>query len=165
MTDNFSQGFVNALRVETTDNTRIAGESAERVNEDVMILNNGVLYGLPSLRRASRQAATLAGQGRARHSGRQEPDGSIGEGSFRAVRQADRLSSVPHRSRHRVKRKSGFLFPQMSITDKLGFGIGVPYYQVLGDSADLTVTPTFYTARVFCFTVNCATVSRWERTR
>lgn len=44
-----------------------------------------------------------------------------------------------------MKRKSGFLFPQMSMTNKLGFGIGVPYFQVLSDTSDLTVTPTYYT--------------------
>ena len=42
VTDDFGQGFLNTLRVETTDNTRIAAESAERLPGDLMVLNNGV---------------------------------------------------------------------------------------------------------------------------
>ncbi len=42
VTDNFGQGFVQALRIETADNTRLAAESAERVNADIMVLNKGV---------------------------------------------------------------------------------------------------------------------------
>src|SRR6218665_925449 len=35
----------------------------------------------------------------------------------------------------------------MRITDNLGFGIGIPYFHVLSDTADVTVTPTYYTAQ------------------
>lgn len=42
VTDNFANGFVEALRIETTDNTRLAAASAERVNSEEMILNKGV---------------------------------------------------------------------------------------------------------------------------
>ena len=42
ITDDFKDGFVNALRVETTDNTRFAAESAERVAGEVTTFNQGV---------------------------------------------------------------------------------------------------------------------------
>ncbi len=42
ITDDFGEGFLNALRVETTDNTRLAAESAERQPGDLMVLNNSV---------------------------------------------------------------------------------------------------------------------------
>lgn len=40
-----------------------------------------------------------------------------------------------------VERMSGFLRPQVRTTSKLGFGVMLPYFQTLGDSADLTLTP------------------------
>ena len=40
-----------------------------------------------------------------------------------------------------VDRKSGFLRPEFRTTSGLGFGIKLPYFQTLGDHADLTITP------------------------
>jgi hypothetical protein len=42
ITDDFADGFVNALRIETPDNTRIAAESAERSGGVETTFNNGV---------------------------------------------------------------------------------------------------------------------------
>ncbi|MEM7290319.1 MAG: LptA/OstA family protein, partial [Pseudomonadota bacterium] len=42
VTDDFSDGFVSALNVETADNTRIAAETAERRDGSVTVFNNGV---------------------------------------------------------------------------------------------------------------------------
>ena len=41
----------------------------------------------------------------------------------------------------RVRRASGFLLPGFSQSDIYGFGFKLPYYRVLGPSADATVTP------------------------
>lgn len=40
-----------------------------------------------------------------------------------------------------VKRRSGFLSPEFRTTSGLGFGVKIPYFKTLGDSADLTLTP------------------------
>ncbi len=40
-----------------------------------------------------------------------------------------------------VERRSGFLRPEIRTTSGLGFGVKLPYFQTLGDSTDLTVTP------------------------
>lgn len=40
-----------------------------------------------------------------------------------------------------VERASGFLEPELSLDDAYGVGVKLPYYFVLGDHADLTVTP------------------------
>lgn len=44
-----------------------------------------------------------------------------------------------------VDRASGFLVPRFSTSNVLGSGIEVPYYFVLGDHADLTLTPSITT--------------------
>ncbi|MCO6381674.1 LPS-assembly protein LptD [Oceanicola sp. 502str15] len=40
-----------------------------------------------------------------------------------------------------LKRATGFLSPTFRSTDKLGFGVKIPYFITLGDHADLTLTP------------------------
>ena len=40
-----------------------------------------------------------------------------------------------------VKRKSGWLTPRLSYSSARGFTAGMPYYQTLGDHADITVAP------------------------
>ncbi len=46
-----------------------------------------------------------------------------------------------------LKRASGFLMPSIRTTSDLGTGIKVPYFLVLGQSADLTLTPYLTTKR------------------
>ncbi|MCF3973128.1 LPS-assembly protein LptD [Paracoccus salsus] len=46
-----------------------------------------------------------------------------------------------------VARKSGFLRPEIRTTSGLGFGIKIPYFQTLGDHADLTLTPYLSASR------------------
>ncbi|MDS7596675.1 LPS-assembly protein LptD [Agrobacterium tumefaciens] len=147
VTDDFGQGFVNALRVETTDNTRIAGESAERVNSDVMILNNGVYTAcLPCAQRPDKAPLWQVKAERVIQDGKTHTV-RLEKARFELFGQPIGylpFLTVPDNT---VKRKSGFLFPQMSVTDNLGFGIGVPYFHVLSDTADVTVTPTYYTTQ------------------
>lgn len=40
-----------------------------------------------------------------------------------------------------VERATGFLFPEIRSNGDLGFGLRVPYFITLGDSADITLTP------------------------
>jgi LPS-assembly protein len=42
LTDDFRDGFVNALRIETVDKTRFAARRAERIGGTVTVLENGV---------------------------------------------------------------------------------------------------------------------------
>ena len=44
-----------------------------------------------------------------------------------------------------VKRASGFLTPSIGSSTNLGFHFGIPYYQTLGPSADMTIYPRFTT--------------------
>lgn len=43
-----------------------------------------------------------------------------------------------------VKRKTGFLTPTYGLSSEKGFSIVAPYYVVLSDNRDLTITPTVY---------------------
>ncbi len=145
VTDDFGQGFLNSLRVETTDNTRLAAESAERQTGDVMVLNNTVYTaclpcaatpGKAPLWQVKAQRVIRDGQS---HTIRLENAQfelfgmSLGRLPFPIT--------VPDET---VERKSGLLFPRFSADDNLGFGISVPYYHVFSPSMDATLTPTYY---------------------
>lgn len=147
VTDNFAQGFVNALRVETTDNTRIVGESAERLNEDVMVLNNGTYTAcLPCAERPDKPPLWQVKAQRVIQDGKKQTV-RLEKAQFELFGKPIAYLPFITVPDNRVKRKSGFLFPQFSVTDNLGFGVGVPYYQVLGPSADVTITPTYYSTQ------------------
>jgi LPS-assembly protein len=144
VTDDFAEGFVNTLRVETTDNTRIAGESAERLPDEVMVLNNGVYTAcLPCAQRSDKaplwqvKAERIVQNGKT-HTVRLE------KARFELFGKSIAYLPFIEVPDNTVKRKSGFLFPSMSVSDNLGFGLTVPYFQVLSDTADATITPTYY---------------------
>lgn len=145
VTDDFGQGFLNSLRVETTDNTRLAAESAERQTGDRMVLNNTVYTAcLPCAQTPGKaplwqvKAQRVIRDGQA-HTIRLENAQfelfgmSLGRLPFPIT--------VPDET---VERKSGLLFPRFSADDNLGFGISVPYYHVFSPSMDATLTPTYY---------------------
>ena len=47
-----------------------------------------------------------------------------------------------------VKRQSGFLMPSFQDSTSLGLSLNVPYYTVISDSKDFTITPRFYNEKV-----------------
>ncbi len=44
-----------------------------------------------------------------------------------------------------VKRQSGFLFPQFNNNNNLGFSTQIPYYKVIDNNKDLTISPRVFT--------------------
>jgi LPS-assembly protein len=148
VTDDFGQGFLNALRVETTDNTRLAAESAERQPGDVMVLNNTVYSaclpcsetpGKAPLWQVKAQRVVRNGQ---THTIRLE------KAQFELFGMS--LGTLPFPIEvpdETIERKSGLLFPKFSASDNLGFGVTIPYYHVFSPSMDATISPTYYSSQ------------------
>ncbi|MDM7850595.1 LPS-assembly protein LptD [Pseudochrobactrum kiredjianiae] len=142
VTDDFRDGFVNGLRVETVDDTRFAAESAERSLGEVTTFNNGVYT-------ACRACAT-------------DPDKPvlwqvkakkiIWNGTKKTVRfEGGRfemfgksLFALPafEIADPSTKRKSGFLFPSFMYKDELGFGVRGGYFWNLAPNYDITTYGT-----------------------
>ena len=55
------------------------------------------------------------------------------------------LPYISHPDPSLVTRASGFLVPQIDGKKELGASIAIPYYHVINENSDLTLTPTFYT--------------------
>ncbi|MCX8999024.1 LPS-assembly protein LptD [Rhizobiaceae bacterium BDR2-2] len=147
ITDNFASGFLNGLRVETIDNTRLAAESGERIDEDTMVLNNGVYTAcLPCASDPQRAPLWQVKAERVVQNGKTR---TIRLEKARVEAFGVPIAFVPAMEvpDHTVKRKSGFLFPRMSLTENLGFGASVPYYWAFSNHADATFTATGYTSQ------------------
>ena len=91
ITDDFANGFVNALRVETVDKTYFAAESAERSGGTTDDLQQRRLHRLRTVRGKAGQGADLAHQGAEDHLERQGQDGPLRALALRVLRHADRL--------------------------------------------------------------------------
>nr|CAD6419492.1 LPS-assembly protein LptD [Rhizobium sp. Q54] len=147
VTDDFGQGFLNALRVETTDNTRIAAESAERLPGDLMVLNNGVYTAcLPCAQKPGKAPLWQVKAQRVVQNG-QTHTVRLENARFELFGMPIGFLPFIEVPDHTVERKSGFLFPTMSLDDNLGFGITVPYYHVFSPHMDATLSPTYYTGQ------------------
>ncbi|MCP8895691.1 LPS-assembly protein LptD [Shinella daejeonensis] len=149
LSDDFANGFVNALRIETTDLTKLAAESGERVNGEEMILNNAVYTACtpcatdPTHRSLWQIKAERVVQNGRTHTVRLE------RARFEMFGKPIAYLPVLSLPDHTVKRKSGFLFPRFNYAQKLGLGVGTPYYFAIAPDMDATVTPTGLTRQGF----------------
>jgi LPS-assembly protein len=144
VTDSFSDGFVNALRIEMPDNTRMVAEKGERVGGNQLILTKGVYTACMA---CSEQGRAPLWQVKAQRVVQNGVTHTIRLEHARFELFGLPIAYVPWITvpDNTVKRKSGFLFPSVSVSQRLGVGVTVPYYYVISPSMDATVTATGYT--------------------
>lgn len=149
VTDDFRDGFVNALRIVTPDETRFAAESAVRENGEVTTFNNGVYTACapcqehpekPPIWQIKAQRIIWNGE----------------EKTIRFERASFEFLGVPltylpvfTTADPTIKRKTGFLFPRFSHSSELGFGLSIPYFIALAPNYDLRLTGTGFTRQGF----------------
>lgn len=149
ITDDFGDGFVNALRVETVDKTYFAAESAERRGGIITEFNNGVYTACEPCEEKPDRAPIWRLKARK----------IIWNGESKTVRfERSRFEmfgvplafipvfEIPDPT---VKRKTGFLMPGIKYKSELGVGVSVPFYMALSPTYDLTFTGTGYTQQGF----------------
>ena len=149
VTDDFAEGFANALRIETNEQTYFAAESAERREGNVTTFNTGVYTACAPCEEQPDKVPIW----------RIKSTRIIWKGKEKTIRFINpRLEmfgfpiawfpvlEVPD---HTVKRKSGFLFPSFRFGTNLGFGVSVPYYWAFSPTYDLTTTVTGFTQQGF----------------
>ena len=146
VTDDFAEGFVNGLRIETADNTRFAAESAVRGDNGTRtVFNNGVYTACEVCEENPDKPLTWRVRARTVIWNQQERTITFQRPSFEFLGRrlfATPAFTVPDPT---VKRRSGFLIPSVTYADKLGAGLTVPYYFALNPSFDATVEGTLYT--------------------
>jgi LPS-assembly protein len=149
VTDDFREGFVNALRIVTPDETRFAAESAVRERGEVTTFNNGIYTACapceehpekPPIWQIKAQRIIWNGT---------EKTVRFENASFEFL--GVPLASLPvfTTADPTVKRKTGFLAPSFRYSDETGFGASIPYFIALAPNADLRLTGTGMTRQGF----------------
>ncbi len=149
ITDDFRDGFVNALRVETIDNTRFAAESAERTEGNVTTFNNGVYTACEPCRDNPEKAPIWQIKSRKIIWNTQKKTIRFEGGRFELFGMP--IAGLPafEIADPTVKRKTGFLTPGIRYKNELGYGVTVPFYVALAPSYDLLFNGTIYSRQGF----------------
>ncbi|TFF25710.1 LPS-assembly protein LptD [Jiella endophytica] len=149
VTDDFRDGFVEALRLETPEDTRFAAAQAVRENGDKTIFDRGVYTACKPCREHPERAPLW--QIKARQIIWDEKEKVIRYYGAHFELFGAPIAYLPYFQSPdpTVKRQSGFLAPSFKSSGDLGVGVRVPYFMVLNDSADVTVAGTYYTKQGF----------------
>ena len=143
LTDDFRDGFVSQLSIVAADDTRIAAEKATRRGGNTTVFTNGrftpckTTDGMPPLWCLS--AATVTHDQAAATI-------SYQDAQFELFGVPILYTPYFEHADPSVKRKSGFLMPEPSTSDTLGYSTTIPYYFALAPNYDFTFYP-MYTSR------------------
>ncbi|EJM98769.1 LPS-assembly protein LptD [Phyllobacterium sp. YR531] len=149
VTDDFREGFVNALRVESADNTRFAAESAERIGGEITTFNNGIYTACEPCRAQPDKAPLWQVRAQKIVWNGKKKTIRFERGRFEMFGMPLAFLPAFEIADPTVKRKSGFLIPSYKSEDDLGSGVSVPYFWALAPNYDLTLTGTYYSKQGF----------------
>jgi LPS-assembly protein len=142
LTDDYRNGFVDSLRVETVDQTRLAASRADRSEGTHTVFQSGVYTACEACKEDPKKPPLWQVKAaRIIHNQTEKmlyfEDAKI---EFFGVP----LAYFPYFATPdpTVKRKSGFLMPTVSYSSKkYGYAVEVPYYLALSPNYDLTLSP------------------------
>jgi LPS-assembly protein len=141
LSDDYRDGFIDSLRLETPDQTRLAATRADRTDANYTVFQSGVYTACEPCRdNPKKPPLWQVKAARIIHNESEKmmyfEDASI---EFFGVP----LAWVPFFSAPdpTVKRKTGFLMPVFSTSSAYGFAVDIPYYIALGPNYDVTLAP------------------------
>ncbi len=143
LTDDYRDGFVDSLRLESPDDTRMAAARADRSHGNVEVLQDGIYTACEPCKDDPKKPPEWQIKAlRIIHDDNEKmlyfENASV---DFFGLPVAYfPFLSEPDST---VKRKSGFLFPSMSTSTAYGAAIETPYYFNLAPDYDLTLYPMF----------------------
>lgn len=142
LSDDFRNGFVSSLRVDTIQRTRFAAESATREDGETVTFQKGVYTACIScLSDPTKKPLWTIKAKRIIHK-KSEQTVYYEEPTLEflgvPIAWAPKLS-MPDPT---VRRKSGFLAPYTIYSDQIGLGVAAPYFWALAPNYDLTTTVT-----------------------
>ncbi|WP_051630221.1 LPS-assembly protein LptD [Afifella pfennigii] len=145
ITDDFREGFIDSLNVQTVDRARFAANSAERREGNVTVFRQGVYTACePCQDDPSRPPLWQVKASRIIHN---RQDQTVYYRNARLEFFGVPVAYVPYffHPDPTVKRKTGFLAPGVRAGAALGYGVTVPYFWNLAPNYDITFAPTFLT--------------------
>ena len=145
LSDDYRDGFVNSLRVDTADNTRMAATRADRSSGNYTVFENGVYTACAPCKDDPKKPPLWQVKG-ARIIHDQNEKMLYFENAqleFFGVPMAYMpYFSTPDPT---VKRKTGFLMPSFTSYTTFGYGVDVPFYWAIAPDYDATFTPRITT--------------------
>ncbi|HWG06442.1 MAG TPA: LPS assembly protein LptD, partial [Beijerinckiaceae bacterium] len=145
LTDDFKNGFIESLSVDTADKTHFTAPRATRADGETTVFEDGTYTACQACKdHPDRPPLWQIRAKRIIHKNDEQmlyyEDADF---EFLGVP----IAYLPYLSAPdpSVKQKSGVLAPHYITKSGLGFGVGIPIYWALAPDYDLTVTPTFLT--------------------
>ncbi len=149
ITDDFANGFVNTIRLETVDQIYFAAESAKREGGVLTTFNNGVYTACEPCKEKLDKAPIWRIKAQKIIWNSQKKTVRFESSNFEFFGFPIAFLPAFEIADPTVKRKSGFLMPSVGYNNKLGYNLGIPYYRALSPTYDLTVKGTGYTRHGF----------------
>lgn len=149
LTEDFRQGFVDSLRMETVDNTRFAAARADRVDGNVTVFQSGVYTACaPCKEDPSRPPLWQVKAARIIHN---EGEKTIYYEDAKIEFLGTPVAWVPYMwsPDPTVKRKTGLLTPSLQYGSRLGYGAEIPVFFNLAPNYDVTLAPTIWSRQGF----------------
>lgn len=149
ITDDFQDGFVSALKIETADNTRFAAQRAERRDGEIAVLHNGVYTACEVCKDNPEKPPFWQIRAKRVIVNTQTRRVAYEGASFELFgKPLIYLKKFSHGDPS-IKRSSGLLFPSYGSNDKLGYHLTQSYFMALAPNSDATVSGTYYTNQGF----------------
>jgi LPS-assembly protein len=145
LSDDYRDGFVDSLRVDTADATRMAAVRADRSGGNYTVFQNGVYTACAACSDDPKKPPLWQVKGaRIIHD---QTDKMLYFEDARLEFFGVPLAYLPYFSTPdpTVKRKTGFLMPGVTWTSTSGVGIETPFYWAIAADHDLTFSPRFTT--------------------
>ncbi|MFG1401453.1 LPS-assembly protein LptD [Xanthobacter sediminis] len=143
LTQDFKQGFINSLRLDTPDKTHFAAARADRTEGNVTVLQNGVYTACEPCREDPSRPPLW--QIRAKKIIHNQDERMIYYEHATLEFFGLPMAYFPYMSSPdpTVKRKTGFLAPDIYTSSQLGFGVGIPFFWNIAPDRDMTITPAY----------------------
>ena len=145
LSDDYRDGFVDSLRLDTPDQTRMAAARADRSQGDITIFQSGTYTACAACKDNPKKPPLWQVKGARIIHNQTEKMLYFEDASLEFF--GHPIAYMPNFSTPdpTVKRKSGFLMPNYQSNSAYGVSVEVPYYFALAPDYDLTVAPRYTT--------------------
>ena len=144
LTEDFKEGFIDSLRVDSPDKTHFAATRADRLEGNITVFQNGVYTACEPCK--DKPEKPVLWQVKAQRIIHNQDEQMIYYKDATLEFFGMPIAYFPYFSTPdpTVKRKTGFLTPVFANSSELGFGIGIPFFWNIAPDRDLTLTPVYY---------------------
>jgi LPS-assembly protein len=145
LSDDYRDGFVDSLRVDAAQQTSIAAARGERTAGNFSIFHSGVYTACEACKEDPKKPPLW--QVKAARIIHDQGEKMLYFEQATMELYGQPIAYLPYFSAPdpTVKRKTGFLAPTFSSSDKIGFATSIPYFWALAPNYDFTFTPTITT--------------------